>query len=108
MSTNETPESVAVELGRLNSALREVLAELGLASSTRESHLDRVLVVRRDEHGRMESVGPGSMAMSPEESKDLNRFCRMIVAGANLTGRVSLRVRLETSGPVFVRLWVDE
>lgn len=108
MSANEPAESIAIELGRLNSTLREVLTDLGLNSSIRETIRDRVIIIHREENGMMETIEPSTHEKNQQGSPELVRFCRMIVAGSNLTGSVSLRVRLEASGPVFVRLWINE
>jgi hypothetical protein len=108
MSANQFPDAIPIEIGRINSALREILTELGLDSSTQESTLDRVVVVKRDEGGLLETVDTGPPNISLEASQELDRFCRMIVAGTNLVGSVSIRARVEDSRPIFVRLWTTE
>lgn len=95
-----TTESVDVENGRLSAALREVLAELGVATSTETAPDDLTVVIVRDADGRMTVENPGS---NPRGSiDDLVPVCWSVAAGANLTGRISVRVRRGDNGPVFV------
>lgn len=97
---DDAPHSIHVERGRLNSTLRDALRELGVVTSTTESPDDVMITIVRDIDGRM--TLDTTRHFTTGAIDDLLPLCWSVVAGANLTGRIAVRVRRGDHGPVFV------
>lgn len=90
-----------VEDGRLNLALRDVLATLGVMSAEESAEVDCVIEVVRLASGEMSarSTWPGP-AVVP--SGAVVSLAMTIVAGANIVGRVDVLFATRSGEPVFV------
>ena len=91
---------VEVENGRLNATLREALSELGVMTSHVESPEDVMVVLVRGDDGRIMLDGAATPVGGPID--DLLPLCWSVAGGANLSGRITVRVRRGDHGPVFV------
>lgn len=101
MNSNHRPESIDVETGRLNAALREVLTDLNVKTSDERRSTDAIITVTRTPDGMMSVNSPDVTANATLES-----LSRMIVAGANIVGDVQVRARVDEAGDaVFVSVW---
>ena len=104
MCNDITPDTVDVEIGRLNLVLREILADLGISSSTSPHSDDQILVFNRSTDGYIKFVEQNSYFTRDVHHDSILAVCHAIVAGVNLVGNVAIRIRLESQEPVFVSL----
>lgn len=102
MTEQRIPEAIHVEDGRLSATVREVLADLGVATSPAETDADVEVVLHRSLDGATSLARPLPSGVEPAD--DLVTLCRSVVAGANVTGTVAVRTRVGHEGPVFVSL----
>lgn len=99
MAVEQNHPEINVEDGRLTAALHEILTVLGVSTSTERTTADTIVTIERDESGTMRFIdGSGT------SRRDLLLLSWSLVAGANVVGRVNVRVRDADNGPVFVSL----
>jgi len=106
MFRGNRPETVTVESGRLNATVREVLKGLSVATSDRESDLDVVLDLERSHDGTLLLAGLVDPRLDAVLFDPAFRLCSMVVAGTNVIGRASVRIRFEDGQPVFISMEV--
>lgn len=92
---------VDVEDGRLNLALRDVLATLGVMTADGSAEVDCVVEVVRLASGEM-STRPTLTAPAPASVDGVMSLAMTIVAGANIVGRVDVLFDTTSGEPVFV------
>lgn len=90
---------VDVEDGRLNIAVREVLATLGVMTADDGTEIDCVVDVARRENGDL-SARLTTAGFIAEHS--VVPLAETIVAGANIVGRVEVVFAARDGEPVFV------
>ncbi len=104
--SKELPDTINVETGRLNLALRDVLTELRVRTSVESHPSDTVITINRTPEGDMScaSLPPeGACHHDPR----LVSLSYMVAAGINAVGNVSVRLRLEDEEAVFVSVWTE-
>lgn len=93
--------TVDVEDGRLNLALRDVLATLGVMTADGSAEVDCVVEVVRFASGEM-TARPTLAAPAPAPADAVVSLAMTIVAGANIVGRVDVLFATTSGEAVFV------
>ena len=102
MGQEDEERMIDVENGRLNVLLREILADLGVATSEVHHDGDTIIDIERRADGRMQLLGTEPGGATPAEVEDMLPVCWWVVAGTNVVGTVSVRMRHGGNGPEFV------